>query len=340
MSASRPSSRSASGSNRGVQSGERPGLAQRDRDGLSRTTLFGDEGVVERRRAPGDRLAVLGCFQAAANLRGLAGSQAGSRDLRRLVLAQLEPPGKLARVEFELGEGRPVRPPAIDGFGHGSSQRGVAAERVEQVALPALVEQPLLIVLAVDLDERPGHVRQSGRGHRLVVEPGGRSAADRDFPDGDQRLWDAVEERRDPGRLRPVPDERRVGPGTSGESEGVDQQALARAGLAGEDVQAGSELEPQPLDQGEVGDGDLEEPAGAHDGSSSTLCRNRSQNGWAPFGSTRRIGRSSARTSTTSPTAIGMSSRPSMLTSASWASTTRQRTICFGPTTTERIADR
>jgi hypothetical protein len=35
----------------------------------------------------------------------------------------------------------------------------VATERVEQIALPALVEQPLLIVLPVDLDESPGDVR-------------------------------------------------------------------------------------------------------------------------------------------------------------------------------------
>ena len=31
----------------------------------------------------------------------------------------------------------------------------MVAVRVEQVALPALVEQPLLVVLPVDLDERP-----------------------------------------------------------------------------------------------------------------------------------------------------------------------------------------
>ena len=45
--------------------------------------------------------------------------------------------------------------------------RRVAAEGVEQVALPALVEQPLLVVLAVDLDERPDHVGEPRRGHRL-----------------------------------------------------------------------------------------------------------------------------------------------------------------------------
>ena len=43
----------------------------------------------------------------------------------------------------------------------------------------------------------------------------------------------------------------------------------------------------------------------AHDGSSSTLWRTRSQNGSAPRGSTRRMGRSIARTSTTSPTSSG-----------------------------------
>ena len=43
----------------------------------------------------------------------------------------------------------------------------------------------------------------------------------------------------------------------------------------------------------------------AHDGSSSTLRRRRSQNGTAPSGSTNRIERGPADTSTTSPTATG-----------------------------------
>ena len=60
----------------------------------------------------------------------------------------------------------------------------------------------------------------------------------------------------------------------------------------------------------------------------------------SPTGSTSRIGRSRARTSTTSPTLSGRSSRPSIDTIASFASTTRHRTTWLGATTTERIAER
>src|SRR4029079_10714023 len=86
-------------------------------------------------------------------------------------------------------------------------------------------------------------------------------------------------------------------------------EALAGACLTGEHVQPGPELEAQALDQGEVGDGQLEQAScglpgrsiDRHDGSSSTLCRNRSQNGCDPAGSTSRMGRSSARTLTKAP---------------------------------------
>src|SRR5207249_4973042 len=146
----------------------------------------------------------------------------------------------------------------------------------------------------------------------------------------------------DPGALRAVAHEAAVGTSAEDEPERIDQQALAGAGLAGDDVQTRAELEAQPVDEREVRDAELEEPArplarrrpyhflvqgrpGArHDGRSSTLWRSRSQNGWAPLGSRRRIGRSIARTSTTSPTSSRRSSRPSMLTRASCASTTRQ----------------
>ena len=133
---------------------------------------------------------------------------------------------------------------------------------VEQVALPALVEQPLLVVLAVDLDERADLVGEAGRGDGRVVEPGGRSAAGRDLADRDQRLRQAVEQRLDPRGLGAVADERRVGAGAQRQPERVDEQALAGAGLAGDDVEAGSSVEAQAVDQREVGDGQLEQPTG------------------------------------------------------------------------------
>ena len=109
------------------------------------------------------------CWAAPSRARISSASPGRSRaagDLGGLVLEELDPAGQLARVDRQLGERRPVRPPALDGVGHRRARRRMPAERVEQVALPALVEQPLLVVLAVDLDERPDLVGEPRRGRR------------------------------------------------------------------------------------------------------------------------------------------------------------------------------
>ena len=139
------------------------------------------------------------------------------------------------------------------------------AVRVEQVALPALVEQALLVVLAVDLDERPDLVGEPRGGRGDVVEPGGRAAAGRDLADRDQRLGKPVEQRLDARRLGAVADEARVRARPADEPERIDQQALAGAGLAGDDVEARPEGQAQAVDQREVADGQLEEASGVHD---------------------------------------------------------------------------
>ena len=118
---------------------------------------------MDRGRAPGDRLAMLGGGQPRPDLVRLAGSEAGGGDLARLVLEHLEPPGQLAGIDDQLVEGRAIGAPAIDGGFHGRPQLPVPPERVEEVALPALVEQALLVVLAVDLDERPDLVGEPAR---------------------------------------------------------------------------------------------------------------------------------------------------------------------------------
>jgi hypothetical protein len=249
------------------------------------------------------------------------------------------------------------------------------AEGVEQLALPALVEEALLVVLAVDLDEPSGHVRQPRRRHRFVVHSGSRSAGGGNLADADERLRQAIEQGLDPACLGPVPDQRRVGPGTDCQAQGIDQEALAGAGLAGEDVEAGLERDPQPSRSGpglersappaarrpealraSVPSGPPPRPrppgrpdpipnrAGLelfrHDGSNSDFCRSRSQNGTAPRGSMRRIGRSISQTETTSPIASRRSSRPSTLIRTSYASRIRHRTVWRGLTTTVRIAVR
>ena len=161
-----------------------------------------------RRRQPG------------ADLVGLARPQPRRGDLRRLVLEELEPALQLPRVHRQRRQRGLVRPPRPDRGRHGGPLRPVAAERVEQVALPALVEQPLLVVLAVDLHERPGDRASRAGRDGLVVEAGHGAARAADLADADQRLREPVEERLDARRLRAVPDERRVGPRAEGEARG------------------------------------------------------------------------------------------------------------------------
>src|SRR5206468_4056905 len=175
-------------------------------------------------------------------------------------------------------------------------------------------------------DEGAGGRREPAGRDRLVVDTRRGPARRTHLADRDERLRDAVEERLDARGIRAVADEGRVGTRASREPQRVDQEALAGARLAREHVEALGERQPELVDQREVGDRQLEEPARRpgialgrhrHEGSSWTLVRRRSQNGWAPWGSTKRIGRASARTSTTSPTWIRRSSRPSIDTRAS-----------------------
>ena len=108
-----------------------------------------------------------------AQLLGLAVTEAGARDLLDLMAEQLEPSLDLAWLQREPGELRSVLPPALDRPLHLGAQALVAAERIEQLPLPALVEEARLLVLAVDLDEAPNGLCEPAGGHGLVVESEG-----------------------------------------------------------------------------------------------------------------------------------------------------------------------
>ena len=195
-----------------IDPGDAARLAERDRDALARPATLGGQRLVDRGRPAGDGLAVLGGRQPRADLVRLAGAQARRRDLGRLVLEELQPARELARID-RRARARAARfsRQRSTARRHRGAQRLVPAERVEQVALPALVEEALLVVLAVDLDERPDLVGEPRRGHRRVVEPGGRAAAGGDLAHRDERLRQPVEQRLDAGGLRAVADERGVG---------------------------------------------------------------------------------------------------------------------------------
>ncbi len=71
--------------------------------------------------------------------------------------------------------------------------------------------------------------------------------------EGVDRLEGALDQR--PRGARP--DRAAVAPGAKQQGDGVHQQRLAGAGLAGEDVEAGAELERHVVDGGEVADPEL-----------------------------------------------------------------------------------
>ncbi len=264
-----------------------------------------------------------GC-QALADLVCLTGTEAGRLDLGRLVPVQLELSGHRPRIPLQRVQGRPVGPPCLHGRGHGRPQGRMPAVRVEQVPLVRGIEQPLLVVLAVDLHERPGHVGQPRGGDGGVVHPRGAAARRRHLAHADQRFGVAIEQRLHPRERRAGPDQARVGTGTQHEHQRVDQQRLAGPRLPGDHGEARVGLQPDPLDQREVADVQLEQ---RHEGSSCAFSRRRSQNAGAPRGSTKRTGRWRARTSTTSPTFSITSSCPSMLTRMSNAARTCTRTV-------------
>ncbi len=211
-----------------------------------------DELVVDHLGAPADRLAVLGRPEPGPNLVGFADPQPGRLDLGQFVLGQVEPPGELARLERELAQRGVVRPPPLDCRPDFGSLRFEAAKGVEESPLVALVEQELLIVLAVDLDERAGDLGQAGDADRLVIDPGRRSAGEADLAGADEWAVGPLDPGGDPGGLCAVANHAAVGPGTEGQAEGVDQEALAGPGLAGDHVQALAEGEIELVDQGQV----------------------------------------------------------------------------------------
>ena len=153
-------------------------------------------------------------------------------------------------------------------------QHGVAGEAVEQVALDPRPEQLLELVLAVDLHQRTDDVGDRGDGGHAALELGPAAALDQDLagdhdlavlvlhPGGRQSGGDlevvagaqaAFDQRGGPAS----PDRTRVGPPPEQQGEGVDDHGLAGAGLAGEHVEAGRDLEAGIIDDPEVTDAKL-----------------------------------------------------------------------------------
>ncbi len=143
-----------------------------------------------------------------------------------------------------------------------------AAEGIEQPAVGRHVDQRALVVLAVNLDQRGAQRLQGLRAHRLIIDEGAGAAVAElhaaenqlvlggNVVGGDQRAHGMAVGQLERGRHLPllgaVTHQRHVAARAERKGEGVEQDRLARAGLAGEHRQAGREIDVEPVDQDDV----------------------------------------------------------------------------------------
>ena len=173
---------------------------------------------------------------------------------------------------FALGQ---QRLPGRGGRAHGRALGLVAGVGVEQGQLAGAGEQGLVLVLAVDLHQHSGQLGQLRQGHRTAVDPGPRAAVGADHPPqlalavlvqlvggqpgqgggvrGQGELGGQL------GPLAAVADHPAVGAQAGQEAQGVHQQGLAGAGLAGNDGHARAEFQFGGAYYGEVADGEVSE---------------------------------------------------------------------------------
>ena len=249
--------------------------------------------TAEDRQRLGDRLAEL-----------LAVHQPRARRGERLLLARLgrqlvqlvlhvAPIGLLARRPLDLGGGRLPRPlrlsPGCMGGAHRRDRGLEPAVGIEQTALGRRIEQGLLLVLAMDLDQQLADPAQQPAADRLIVDErpraavGGEHAAQHQVVLGldavlaeqrrRRRVGGRREHRADRGLRRTLADQRPIGPATQREAEGVEQDRLAGAGLAGQHAEPAGELEVEPLDQDDVADRKAGQHGGGRSVRSARACR-------------------------------------------------------------------
>jgi hypothetical protein len=206
----------------------------------------------------------------------LTDADLGGVDLLELVAQQLglafAVPGAGLQV-VQLADDCAQAPPGRGELG-AQCQGRLAGEAVEQVQLHPGAEQLLELVLAVDLDQRADHVGDGLHGGHAPLELRAAAPLDQHLA-GDDHLavlgFDAGGGQRLGGLLavggvQPAfdqragtagPDRAQVGALPQQQPERVDHHGLARAGLAGEHVQAGGDLEPGVVDDAKVTDAQL-----------------------------------------------------------------------------------
>ena len=114
------------------------------------------------------------------------------------------------------------------------------------------IEQRLMLVLTVELDQAVGQILQrAGRGQRAVDE-GPAPSLRGDLAAHQQLFAAAFEDRFDRRGVFAGADEVAGGAAAEQQSDRLDEDRLAGAGLAGQDVQAGVEFDLDRVNHREV----------------------------------------------------------------------------------------
>ena len=174
-------------------------------------------------------------------------------------------PGELGVDAPHLGAGGTVRDKRV------SCRR--AGESIERGALDRRRQERLMRVLAVEVDETGAHLGELADGCEPPVDVGTAAPVQRhDARQDDLAAGVGVHESTLDARFgRAVADERRVGAPSDEKLDRLDEQGLARAGLAGDRGEAATEHEREIGHDPEIGDVQL----GQHRGNAPTDRRGR-----------------------------------------------------------------
>ena len=133
----------------------------------------------------------------------------------------------------------------------------MAGKRVEHDDMFGRVEERLVLVLTVQIDQRRAELAQRGRRRERVVDERAAAALRGDLaPHDDFAAVGPLEDRLDGRDLLAGPDEVGARPPADQQVDRLNDDGFAGAGFAGEDVQAGFELDLEAVDDRQMTHGE------------------------------------------------------------------------------------
>src|SRR5207249_3696981 len=136
--------------------------------------------------------------------------------------------------------------------GRRRNERVEAAEGVEDRQMGGWIEQRVMLVLAVQLDEPGGQILERSSRRERSVDEGAAASLCGDFAANEHLLVPALEDGFDRCGIFTGPDEVARRAAAQEQPHGLDQDGLPRAGLTGQNVQAGPEFNLDGVDDREV----------------------------------------------------------------------------------------